>query len=306
MKINFLKIFIVKSLATILFLSFLLFPFHSARAAAWPAIDPTIKTAMETVMKVLNGMLLGVAKKMAIKAVQTATNAAVSGGNSGGPMFVTDWEDYLIESTKEEANLYINDYISKITANQGSASSYEGIGGSSINDYIASMRASAEAITSNTRTPQITYRGDPSQAFADPKNGITNFLSSLSGINSKYMLATQVGSEYKEYSDEKKFINQTKVISGQGFTGTESTPGIIIKELLTKSQGMGFDMITNAQNIPEVITAAVTLTISQTINQGIGNIQAKIDKEVNGLQNKIDQQTNTSIGINGPSAAYKW
>jgi len=68
---------------------------------------------------------------------------------------------------------------------------------------------------------------------------------------------------------------------------------------------MGIDVISTAQNLPEIIASAVSMTINQTMLQGIGNIQAAVHREVAAVRSNATTQLNQAIKSVGPSALYK-
>jgi hypothetical protein len=67
---------------------------------------------------------------------------------------------------------------------------------------------------------------------------------------------------------------------------------------------MSFDIVANAQNIPEVITALVTKIVTKTIRQGIGNVRSNIQREYTPLQN-YGSALNQVMGTQGPGATFK-
>lgn len=312
MKINSAKS-ILKSLFVLLFFVFSFFPTHRSQAALWPAIDPIIKTALEKIQKQIDGMLLGAAKQASIKAIQQQMNSLIAGGSgSGGAMFVTDWKAYLVTQPQSQANLFINDYISQSLKGRGSLSSYvpagfEGVGSNS--SYLSQLEQGAKAITSNNPAQsQVTFTGDPSTMFAGP-DPFKQLNLYLSGVNNPWAFNIDVQIKYQDELEKQKLIAQTKVIAGQGFPGKESNgmtiaPGSVIKDQLSKVQGMGLDMIANAQNLPEIITSAVSMTINQTIQQGIGNVQAQVNREIANAKAKAAAQMTQTIGTQGPGALY--
>ncbi|MFH1781036.1 MAG: hypothetical protein ABH835_00230, partial [Patescibacteria group bacterium] len=56
--------------------------------------------------------------------------------------------------------------------------------------------------------------------------------------------------------------------------------------------------------LPEVITAVVSQMVIKSAQQGIGNIQASINKEIVNAQNQAANQQNSAIQQLGPGAQY--
>ena len=295
-----------------MFLSMLLCPIHQSEAAAWPAIDPIINQALEKITAQIKAMLLGVAKQAALKAVQKQVLSMVGGKSSSGPMFVSDWNDYLVDRPQSASNIYINDYISQATSGRGSLTSYkpaggEGVGGGS---YMSQLAQGAKNTTSGKPTqPKVTYVGNPSQMFAS-SNGFANLDLYLSGVNNPWTFNMDVQQAYQTKLDNEKMINQSKAVSGQGFIGTEVsgktvTPGSVVAAQTSKSLGMGLDVLANARDIPELITSAVTMAITQAIQQGLGNVQASVNRSTTNVNSQKSTQNNAAVQSGGPGSLYK-
>jgi len=303
----------IRGLAIMLIFSFLFFPIQKSEAAAWPAIDPIINNALLKIMDQIKAMLLGVAKQAAIKAIQQEMNYLITGkSSSGGAMFVTDWNDYLQTRPQAAANLVINDYISQSLRGRGSISGYvsagsEGVSGQRMS-YQSQLDQMAKKSTSDQPKTQVTFTGNPSQMFS----GRTPFQQMnlyLSGVNNPWGFNLEMQTKYQQELDKQKMIAQTRVIAGQGFPGNDSggitiTPGALIKDQLAKVQGMGIDMIATARELPEIITSAVSMTISQAIQQGIGNLQSQVHREISNVRSNAANQLNKAISTKGPGVMY--
>jgi hypothetical protein len=281
--------------------------------AFWPDfLGNAFGAAMDFMLQNIKGIMLGAAKKAAVTALQKEVSFMITGRSSGGAMFVTDWNDYLLAQPTSKADLYINDYITQSTSGRGSMTAYipasgEGIGGGS---YISVMMQGAKSITSNRPTqPVVTYTGNPSRMFAGA-SGFANMNLYLSGINNPWAFNLNVQQSYQQKLNSEQQIAQAKVISGQGFIGQESdgittTPGSLIKDQVSKVQTMGVDVLANANNLPEVIMAAVSAIISQSITQGVGNIQSSVNREISNVRAQSSAQQNSAVQTSGPGALYK-
>ena len=109
---------------------------------------------------------------------------------------------------------------------------------------------------------------------------------------------------------QEQNIAQTKAITGGGFAGVEKNgittmPGALVKDQVSKVQNLGMDVIANAQHLPEIITAAVSMAINQALVSGIGTIQASVHREVSNVRNNVKTQINATIQSSGPGALYK-
>jgi hypothetical protein len=313
MQTSFYKKFI-RGLAVLLFLSFLFFPIQKSEAAAWPAIDPIINDALTRIRDQIKAMLLGVAKKAAIDAIQDEMTYLITGESSGKAMFVTDWNDYLETRPQVAANLVINDYISQSLRGRGSLVGYvsattqqaEGIGMSYVNQLAQLARNS----TTDPLEMQPTFTGEPSKMFSGPRP-FQQMNLYFSGVNNPWAFNLNVQTRFQQELEKQKRFAEVRVIAGQGFPGNDSggmtvTPGSLIKDQLAKVQNMGIDMIATARELPEIITSAVTMTISQTIQQGIGNLQSQVHREITNVRNNAKAQMKKTIDKVGPAAYYKF
>ncbi|MFA6383616.1 MAG: hypothetical protein WCX17_04315 [Parcubacteria group bacterium] len=301
-------------MAVLILFSFLFFPAHKSEAAAWPAIDPVINSALTKIMDQIKAMLLGVAKQAAIKAIQEEMTYLITGKSSGGAMFVTDWNDYLKTRPQAAANLVINDYISQSLRGRGSLVGYvsattaqaEGVGMS----YVSQLGQWAQNSTSDQQVGQVMFTGNPTQIFSG-RQPFQQMNLYFSGVNNPWAFSMDVQARYQEEIARQERIAEVRVISGQGFPGNDSdgmtiTPGALIKDQLAKVQSMGVDMIATARELPELITSVVSMTISQTIQQGIGNLQSQVHREITNVRNNAKNQMNQTIRNIGPAAYYKF
>jgi cytochrome c551/c552 len=227
-------------------------------------------------------------------------------------MFITDWSAFLTKQPQSNANVFINDYISKSTSGRGSATGYipagsEGVGGN--NSYASSVAQSALQKTSNApKQANPIYSGNPSQVFSG-SNGTSAFKQMNTYLsNPSWQTDLDIQQKYQAKLAEEKKIAETKANAGSGFIGKEVngvtvTPGSIVKDQTSKVQNMGLDVLANANNLPEVISAAVSQIISQTMSQGIGNVMATVTKETS-TSSKQKAQQNSAVQNNGPGVLY--
>ena len=229
-------------------------------------------------------------------------------------MFITDWNAFLVKQPKANSNVFINDYISKSTGGKGSLTSYipaggEGVGGNS--GYMSQLAQMAKKETSGApKQNKPTYTGDPSKMFSGSSGSAAfkNLNSYLSGVNNPWAYSMDVQQKYQDNLDSEKKIAETKANAGSGFIGKEVggktvTPGSIVKDQTSKVQNMGLDVLANANNLPEVISAAVSQIISQTMTQGLGNVMASVTKQSSTNASQKNQQ-NTAVQNNGPGALF--
>ena len=310
-----------------IFLSF--FPARPASAAMWPSIDPIIKQGLENVQNRINGIILGMLKQQAAKVLNSQVNKMVGGGKGSQAKFITNWQDYLVKQPQQNANKYMNDYLSKITGGKGSMTGYQSTGGIGLpsvtggsstiasllgvgtgggaGGYASQLVSMAKQNTVSQSTPKVTYQGSPAKMFAS--GSLKNFNLFLSGINNPWTFNANAINVYQQQQAQQQMIAKTKAVSNQGFIGTGekkgagkvSTPGIVVKENLTNTQDLGNKIIAGAQHPEEIITALVTQLINKVMQQGIGMASNMLNQQINQALG-IKTQTNAAIKASGPGA----
>ncbi len=302
-------IFRKKSFALVIIL-FLVFFSGAKPADAWMAIPAAIlEETMRVTREIINGIQMGAAKTAAVQALNQEINFLVT-GSAGGPMFVMNWRGYLIEQPTNDTNLQLNAIIDRSLNGQGSLSGYipkgfEGVGTNfSYQNQLAqnARRLSEKPICKNN------YIGEPLKMFDDPSKGMRN-LSLFTNGNDPVTSNLCFSAERRRLLDENTLIAQTKVISpgilGKEVDGMTVTPAGVIEAQLNKVKTMGMDVITNARYIPEIMTAVVSQMITQSIQQGIGEIQVQVHQGVSNVKIQAQTQMNQAIQQNGPGALYR-
>ena len=243
--------------------------------------------------------------------------------------------DYLSQVTKGKGSL--SGYIHKNSSSGLASANYEGVGdgsfaygiakenpaygrmiqaanasgislsASSGGNYINTLVQGAKNITSEIKTPEVTYHGNPSQMFV--QGNFKNMSLYLSGINNPFAFNLNAEQEFQKTLSQEVEKAKTMATAGAGFIGNVAngkvlTPGSIVKESVANAQDLGNKIIAGSTKLPEVLTAVVSQIITQSIQQGIGNIQANINKEINGVQVRAQAETNTQVEQVGPAALY--
>lgn len=301
---------IILSLVVLLVFS----PLNAEKSQAfWPDfIGNAYGAIMENILQTIKDIQVGAAKQAAVMALQKEMSFLITGRSAGGARFVTDWNAYLVTQPKNTSDIYINDYISQATRGRGSLTSYipagsEGVGGGS---YTSALAQGAKNITSSQPAkPQVTYTGNPSQMF-DSANGFSNMDLYLSGINNPWAFKMNVQQAYQTKLANTQLAAQMKVNGTGGVLPVESNgqtinPAGLVEAQIAKVQNMGVDVLTNAQNLPSIISSVVSATINQAMIQGIGTIQASVHREVANVRSQASAQMNAAVSSGGPGAIYK-
>lgn len=98
-------------------------------AAAWPdIIGASYKSMLDEMRYQIHGAILGALKQAAIQTINTTIGNLIStGGKSGGPMFVSNWKDFLYEEPLQETEIYMNDFFDDITGGKSNLSNYQNV-----------------------------------------------------------------------------------------------------------------------------------------------------------------------------------
>ena len=253
-------------------------PVFAKPADAWMTIPGVyLRTALDQMYKLIHGIMMGALKQTAAQTILSQVNSIVGGSGSSGPLFITNWQDYLIQQPQKKSNKYINDYISQTTSGR-SSSSYEGFGTSSGSgggsQYVRQLTKLAKAQTSEAKNPKITYTGDPTKMFA--KGNFSDMISYFTGINNPWAYVSNVSGAYQKKLETEQTTAQTRAIAAQGFKDTEKngktvTPGSLTKEVTANAQDLGNKIVGGANDMPEVITSIVTKSSSQVLEEGLSD-----------------------------------
>lgn len=267
--------------------------------------------AIDQITKIINGIKMGMAKQQAVTTLSGQISSLIGGGGGGSARFITNWKDYLVSQPENIAQNYMNDYLSQVTRGRGSISGYISEGFSGSGNYSAQLsQIGKNVINQNKNIPQITYEGDPAQMF--DSGNFKNFGLYLSGVNSPWAFQAHMESTYQQELEDFKRQAEIKAIANQGFIGTGEKdgqgsityPGSLIKETVASVQDLPNKIIAGAQNIPEIITAAVSQMISQAFQQGFSQVQRNVQQTENNVQNSVNSEIDSAMNQSGPGAMF--
>ena len=282
-----------------LLISFLLlFPKTSKASCMWGdwCSGEMFQNALDEISYEIHSVLVGALKEMSLETItEDISDAISSGGDDGGPMFITDWEDFLVNDPVEEANLYMDDFFSTITSGRGSIS-YSGSGGGG---YQASLVAEAKKLTVEASIPtcEVTNSMD-----ALTSNNWSSF-AKIVGVDTCNKLGfNNIAQEkYASKISEKQSIYQTQSLAYSGYKaklqgGIVITPGSTVEEIQAQAEDLGKKIIAGATTVPEVLTALVAELATKALDQGIGQAQQYVQEasnKVNNYSNQVNSQLNS-------------
>lgn len=282
--------------------SVLFFPMN-AKADAWGsnAVAAVMKHTMEEITYQIRGILLGTLKQTAMETIVRDVDNMIAGVGMESAMFITDWNDFLVERPLRETELYMNDFFTLTTRGKAYGSNYRPSGGSS--NYAGYLVSQARRATVESGLPQYDldqYVSDPSNMFAGGNwRAFSSFISNPANNPIGYTLAAQ--SVQQEKLENRKKEAEAKGIAYAGYKpqeagdGTVVTPGSTIKDIQSNTNDLGSKIIANAEHVPEIIAAVVTRTITNTIRNGIGNIERYAQREIMKKTNEAQRRINQTI-----------
>ena len=142
------------------------------------------------------------------------------------------------------------------------------------------------------------------------KGSMKDLSTYVSGNNSPWAFTWNAEEERMNRLEDEKYKAMTKAISGEGFTGKEVngqtvTPGSLVKESMANTEDIGNKIIAGASSIPEIMTAVISKLVTKSIQNGIGNVQARVQAEITEVTNRNITQMQNAVRTSGPGALYK-
>jgi hypothetical protein len=265
--------------------------------AFWPAdwaLNASMTEMLAKMDRQIEGAILASLKQAAIQTINDTVSNAISQGSGSGPMFITDWKDFLYKGPQREADLYMNDFFSSITSGRASISGYSSLG--EIN-YQQSLTNGAKKITIIGNIPKCDIT-DSSDVFTSNN---WNKLNSIFGNDAcnQFGFNNISSSEYLSKLSMEQEAALAKSQAYRGFLPKTSggiiiTPGSTIADIQSQVEDIGNKIVAAAQTAPEVVTALVTRLATKTIQQGIGQAQQYAQQKINSEMNSARQKLNAS------------
>lgn len=297
---------------------------------AWDAMPAAIFEVVEgEIAYAIKGMIMGSLRTAAISMLSKQMDRFVSGVSGNGARFITNWEDYLIDSPTRNTQRYMNDYVSHALSGKGSTSYKktssvlgasttfgEGFGKAMVlgeddeqsnRSYEQDIKEMAQKDIIDDDDWSLDYTGNPDEMFAGENFAdMNNFIwgNTIWDANEAFQ------KEKEKQLEKEKQIALAKSLSGQGFISEETDgmvtkPAILIKELKANQENMPNLAIANASSLGELIAAAASKAISSSINKAISGVEKTINREVTKVTNKAVKEVNKSVNAYGPGELYK-
>lgn len=98
----------------------------SAHASVWGSVEANA-WAVEVYSEVksqLKASITGMFKQAVAQIMNTQISMLIGGGGGKGPMFIANWQTFLVSDPRNRTNAYMNDFFSTTTRGRNSLSSY--------------------------------------------------------------------------------------------------------------------------------------------------------------------------------------
>jgi hypothetical protein len=280
-------------------------PVHYAHADVWGSTwGATIwKQFAETFQIQIQGISLGTAKNAAVQVIISQVNGMVGGNGLQGPMYITDWQQFLYDQPQQKTRAYMNDFFTLTTGGRASSLNYrsiaqsgasgtvadgsmgkklwlsqEGIvagvstgakGGSSGN-YPAYLKEAALRSINNPipKMDLLEYTSSPDAMFREGNwKAFNAFFTNEVNNPFGYTLLTQKIHDKKLAAEEEKAATIAK--SYNGYTGKMdgdkvSLPGGTAEKLFVNAQDLQNKMLTGATTPSEL---AASLAANAAVKQ---------------------------------------
>ncbi len=304
-----------KKIKIFLFSLILVFSFsftgQKANAEAWGTNvgSALMKDMLDRMYDKIQGMMLQVSKQASSEVMHSSVGNLVSRGNDGNPLYITDWDNFLIEEPLEKSALYMNDFFTLTTRGRASSGNYvpyssSGSSGArvSYDSYLVGQAKESIFGSNIYQTDLNQYTSDPSQMLASGNWRAYNaFISNPANNPFGYNLMAE--DAYLGQLENERRKAEVKAIAYQGYreesnNGQVVTPGSIVKDLVSQDMEFTNNLISGATHPEEVITATLTRMVTNSIKQGMGTVQRDINRELRQIENytrTVDRKIENSI-----------
>jgi hypothetical protein len=278
-----------KTIAVILLVSFFFLMLPKPTYAIWDdAMLAAIWTySMNKMEKEIYTTLLAALKTAGIKLIVMQLNKMLGIGQGMGP--VRNWQQFIYGSANTYAMMMTSSFFSSLSAGGTAytnqyiinpamrAAMSTSVQGPNIQSYVNEGRSDMIFQPGWAQNPKVAW-----QVAAQPQNDPGYlYLQGLSKQINAYN--QQVGAKTAEGVAGAGFQSKSSGGTlGNPASGNITLPGSAQKDLLAKANGMPFDRISMAQDIPDVVVGIATGVLTTMLNEGIGMMGQAANKATGG------------------------
>lgn len=292
-----------------------------ADAGYWgePTMAAILEESLRKIARQIEGAILGALKASAIQLLNTQVGQLIGGSSAGGSAIISDWREFLYSEPEQKVRVYMEDFYAQSTKGRSSSSNYDSpyslANGTNprLGSYSARLVEGAKASLSTpyqaSNLEEISP--DPEAALAEGDLRTLNaFFANPMNNPFGYTLAAQ---SYERSVREMEQQQQIVKAVASGYKPIESNgktilPGSTIGQMVANANDIGNKVVAAASNPAElasgVIVSLVNKTITNTIQKGIGNVQANIQREIGSVDRQISGQFKEINKQLGPAAGF--
>lgn len=300
---------------------FLLFSVPRVEAGYWgePIYAAIMDNMFEKIARQIEGAILSALKASAIQLLNSQVGQLIGGSSAGGSAIISDWREFLYSEPEQKVNVYMEDFFAQMTSGRASSSNYDSPYSltSGTNPTLGSYSARlVEGAKVSLSTPYQASNleeisPDPEAALAEGDLRTLNafFANPMNNPFGFTLAAQNYERSVREMEQQQQIV---KAISS-GYKPIESNgktilPGSTIGQMVADANDIGNKVIAAASNPAElasgIIVSLVNKTITNTIQKGIGNVQANIQREIGNIDRQISGQFNEINQALGPAAGF--
>jgi len=283
---------------------------ESMAASIWKQISENIWTQIQ-------GVILTNLKMVAVRAINRQIEGLVAGVNGSGALFITNWQQYLIQIPREENQLYMNDLLSQSTRGKCSGLNYESIAKGNFDmNYISSLCQSARYGGSGANALfQVTIDQYSSAPLRDIQEGNFRTLNAMlpNPANNPFGFSMLAWEAQQRDLAQRQERAKTEAVAGQGYLGVKKngitvTPGRTVADLIENVKTLGNNIMAGASNPAEfiggVIAQVANAAINQMLQKGFEQVDAAIAREQNKVNARILEAAKDVNKSLGPASQY--
>lgn len=288
-----------------------------AHASMWGLVDifgDLIQNMMERMQRQIEGAVIGSLKMAAVQMLNQQVGQLIGGGAAGQARFITNYNDFLYQGPAQRTELYMNDFFTLTTRGKGSSANYisAGSGGGNYVGYLESVGRKATVESGAPCTVDLGESANSETMFEEGDfRGFNAFVSNP--CNNPYGYALEAEDAYQGELMRQQQVAAIKAASSGGFlpgeeNGNVITPAGAIEAMTTNIQKLPMDIIANASNPAEllsgVVSAMATKVVTNLVQNGIGQVQSNIQREIGGVNTQVNAARNQATGQLGPAAPF--
>jgi hypothetical protein len=285
-------------------------------AQAWGLVDifgDLITNMIEVAQRSMEGAILSGLKSTALTLMNSQVMQLVGGSSAGNSAIISDWRGFLNNEPEKKAQVAGDEFWGSVLRGRDSSSSYHAMlagQDEGLDNYYSMLKEQAEGFSNDDVNSWQTAPMDMQKL----KSGdIQLFSQMFEPANNPYGLALKyqaIKATTYEKARQEKVVEATSsgYASKKDENGFVILPGSTIGDVVANTQDIGNKMVAAAENPGELMTGVISgLTnkfLTNMIQNGVGRVQANIQKEIRAVDSQIGVQVREINKNLGPAAEF--